>query len=323
MSERRNFIGDIVQRVQNSSLVKRGTDFLKNTTYSSQGVDLFELIKIYISEWNRVDIDASSSAISFKLMMAMPPLLLFFFTLLPYLPLEGVEDNIYFILDVLFSDSEQGAVIYRVISDFINTPRSGLLSISLIFIFYFASNGVYFTLETLDALLKVNVKETTNWKRRLKSFQLLIFYIIIVILLLLVVVGQQQFFEWIIHYLDLADSLSSKAIYITTYILLFVFLFVSLGIMYYFGPSVQQRWRFFSPGVILSAIGIILFSVILYGIANNIVNYNQIYGTIGSLFLAMIWLMTTTRIILMGFTLNISLDHIKYFNGDEEDTTSG
>ncbi len=322
MAQQNNIFKRALNRAKDSKAVSKVTHFLKNTTYSSQGVDLMHLFKIYASEWNRVDIDTSASAIAFKLMMAMPPLLLFFFTLLPYLPMQGVEDNIYFILDVLFSDSEQGAVIYQVVSDFINTPRNGLLSLSILFTFYFASNGVYFMLETLDNLLKVNVKETTNWKRRLKSFQLLIFYVVIVILLLLVIVGQQRFFEWLINYVDLGDSISSRAIYISTYVLLLVFLVTSLGMLYYFGPSVQQKWKFFSPGVILSSIGIILFSVILFAIANNLVNYNQIYGSIGSIFLGMIWQMNTTKIILSGFTLNITLDHIKYFKSKDESLPS-
>ncbi len=302
----------LLERIRESQPVQSVENFLRSRTYSSANVDILTLIRIYIAEGRRVDIDSSASAICFKLMMAMPPLLLFFFTLLPYLPLQGLEDNIYFILDVLFSDSEEAGFIYRIITDFITTPRTGLLSLSLVMTFYLASNGVYFTLETLDDFLEVNVKETTNWKRRLKAFQLLIFYVVIAIMLLVLVIGQHRFFEWLVVYLNLEDTISSQAIYITTYILLFVFLFSSLGIMYHFGPSVIQRWKFFNPGVIISAIGIVLFSVILYNIAHNFVNYNQIYGTVGSLFLGMIWLQTTTKIILMGFTLNITLDHIKY-----------
>ncbi len=309
----------LLERIRESHIVKSVEEFLRSRSYSSANIDLLTLLRIYIAEGRRVDIDSSASAICFKLMMAMPPLLLFIFTLLPYLPLDGIEDNIYFILDVLFSDTDEAGFIYRIISDFINTPRTGLLSISILMTFYLASNGVYFTLETLDKLLKVNVKETTNWNRRLKAFQLLIFYIVIFVLLLILVIGQQQFFDWLVLYLNLENTLSSKAIYLSTYLLLFIFLFSSLAIMYHFGPSVIQRWKFLNVGVIISAIGIVIFSIILYTIAHNFVNYNQIYGTIGSLFLLMIWLQTTTKIVLMGFTINITLDHIKYKIIQDED----
>ncbi len=312
MSEDPQSPNRLLERIRESEAVRSVEKFLSSLTFTSADVDLLTLIRIYIAEGRRVDIDSSASAISFKLMMAGPPLLLFFFTLLPYLPLEGLEDNIYFILDVLFSDSKEASFIYTIITDFINTPRTGLLSISLIMTFYLASNGVYFTLETLDDFIEVNVKETTNWKRRLKAFQMLIFYVITVVILLVLVIGQTAFFDWLVVYLNLENTLSSRAIYITTYILLFVFLFSSLGIMYHFGPSVVQRWKFFNAGVFISAIGIVLFSVVLYFIATNFVNYNQIYGTVGSLFLLMIWLQTTTKIVLMGFTVNITLDRIKY-----------
>ncbi len=203
MSEEPKSPNRLLERLRESKIVKEVEKFLSTRSYSSANIDFLTLIRIYIEEGRRVDIDSSASAICFKLMMAMPPLLLFFFTLLPYLPLEGLEANIYFILDVLFSDSEEAGFIYKIITDFINTPRTGLLSISILMTFYLASNGVYFTLETLDKFLHVNVKETTNWKRRIKAFQMLIFYTVIVVLLLILVVGQQQFFDWLVVYLNL------------------------------------------------------------------------------------------------------------------------
>lgn len=313
-----NRLKNLIDKAKNSPLATRIRNFLQGVYLKNTGVSLYTYLVTLTKEWSRLDINANASAISFKFMMAFPPLLLFMFTMLPYLPLEGLEKNIYFLIDVIFRGSEQAVVLKNIVDDFINTPRTGLLSLSIFSAFFLASNGIYFTLVVFDKYLKTNVKETTDWKRRLKAFQLLIMFFVAFSFLLLIVIGQQKLINNLVHYLGWSDSVSTAAVYISTYLLLFLFLLTTLGLTYYFGPSVQQRWKFFSPGAIMATVAIIIFSIVLFFIANNFVNYNKVYGTIGSLFLAMIWLNTVTRLILVGFTLNISLDHHRYKSEDEE-----
>ncbi len=306
----------LVYNLTHNSIVDAVIHFLEGIPIKHADTNLWVLLKTIYRESVRVDVDMNASAISFNFLMALPPLLLFFFTLLPFLPLQGYDESIYFVLSLILPDSDQVDVVYRVVTDFINNPRSGILSISLILVFYIASNGIFKMLEIFDKYLKVNVLEITNFRRRLKAFQLFGIFIFLYVLLLSFMIGQNTFIESLADWLGWGDQRSHSLLYLSSYLLLILVLMVSLAILYYFGPSVATKWKFFSVGVYVGTIGILLFSYIFTVIASQFVDYNQIYGSIGSLFIMLIWLSTNTRLMLVGFLVNISLDHLKYH--DEE-----
>ncbi|MCF7701882.1 YihY family inner membrane protein [Loktanella sp. M215] len=101
--------------------------------------------------------------------------------------------------------------------------------------------------------------------------------------------------------------------------LLAVLTMFGLAIVYRFGPSRQDpKWRWVSPGAVLSTIlwlvGTIGFS--LY--AQNFGSYNETYGTLGGVIILLTWLWLSAFIILGGAELNSEIEH-----QTRKDTTTG
>jgi membrane protein len=90
--------------------------------------------------------------------------------------------------------------------------------------------------------------------------------------------------------------------------ILVVVYFVTISLLYRYGPANPKKWRFFSAGSWMATIlAILTFWGFSYYI-NNFGNYNKLYGSIGTLIVLMIWLYLNSLIILVGFELNASID---------------
>ena len=87
--------------------------------------------------------------------------------------------------------------------------------------------------------------------------------------------------------------------------------FVTVSILYRYGPAHKQRWKFLNPGSILATCLAVLTSLGFTYYINHFSSYNKIYGSIGTLIIVMLWLYLNSLIILIGFELNANIDFAK------------
>jgi membrane protein len=90
--------------------------------------------------------------------------------------------------------------------------------------------------------------------------------------------------------------------------IIIVLYFVTIALLFRYGPAHSKKWKFFSAGSWMSTILAILTFWGFSFYINNFGNYNKIYGSIGTLLVLMIWLYLNSLIILVGFELNASID---------------
>src|ERR1043165_5928983 len=98
-----------------------------------QGIPLFDVINFFAKQVKKVGMKERASAIAFNFVMAIPPAIIFFFTLIPYLP---ISNDFVLGLDRLIKDiipgQEHSSPLINFLHDFIKRPRTGLLSIGFI-----------------------------------------------------------------------------------------------------------------------------------------------------------------------------------------------
>ncbi|MDH2325843.1 YihY/virulence factor BrkB family protein [Cereibacter sp. SYSU M97828] len=101
-------------------------------------------------------------------------------------------------------------------------------------------------------------------------------------------------------------------------VILLVMLLVLAG-LYRFGPSRDAaRWRWISPGALVAAVGLVVFSMAFSIYASNFANFNETYGSLGALMGLLTWLWLGSVIVLVGAELNAEAE--KQTN---RDTTTG
>ena len=82
---------------------------------------------------------------------------------------------------------------------------------------------------------------------------------------------------------------------------------MSISILYYYGPADKSGWRFLSAGSITATTLSVITSLGFSYYVNNFAQYNQLYGSIGTLLVILLWMYFNSIILLLGFELNASI----------------
>jgi membrane protein len=88
---------------------------------------------------------------------------------------------------------------------------------------------------------------------------------------------------------------------------LFITALIMMGIMavlYYFGPDVEQKWKWVTPGAVVAVLGWIGASLAFSYYVNHFGAYNKTYGTIGAVIILLTWMYITALTILIGGEIN-------------------
>ena len=188
-----------------------------------------------------------------------------------------------------------------------STPNSTLsltLVVSLVVALWSASAGI----KALFDAMNIAYDETEKRNFFALNFLALVFTVgaaIAAIIFLGIVVVMPAFFsmfylgkgfEWLIQGLS--------------YILMIVLMFGGVGAIYRWGPSRRQaKWRWITPGAILTVAVTALVSVLFSWYAASFGNYNATYGSLGALVGLLTWMWLSITILLIGAELNSEVEH--------------
>jgi membrane protein len=92
------------------------------------------------------------------------------------------------------------------------------------------------------------------------------------------------------------------------FILLVLIFQLVISLIYYFGPSVEDRFTFINTGSVIASLLSIAASYGFSYYLTNIAAYNKFYGSIGAVIAFMIWLFLLSVILLLGYVINASID---------------
>ncbi|MFW5824952.1 MAG: YihY/virulence factor BrkB family protein [Marinobacter sp.] len=94
---------------------------------------------------------------------------------------------------------------------------------------------------------------------------------------------------------------------------------MALAVMYRFAPDRRYaRWRWLTPGAVLSVILWLIASGLFSWYVSNFGNYNETYGSLGAVVILLLWFYLTAYAFLLGAELNSEMEH-----QTGEDTTTG
>lgn len=162
---------------------KQFTDGNKKLILSNLGGYSFtEVFKAFVRQLRKTSLTERAAGISFNIVMAIPPTLVFVFTLIPYLPISKQFINQLFVLirDVIPGEKNHAAII-SFLKDFLNKPQNGLLSFGLLLAILFSSNAMMGVLRSFDKNYPGFSKRKMLEKRRVAMQLTLICFFLIFI----------------------------------------------------------------------------------------------------------------------------------------------
>lgn len=295
-------------------MVKKLKYFLTNNVLSKQliswskkivlpgfeGMTLFETLLFLLKSFKTSQYGIRSSAISFKFFMALFPGIIFFLSLIPYIPIENFQENLLEGLGGMLPNDVY-ILIESTINDLINHKHSGVLSIGFFLSLYFASNGINTMLIAFNSSHQIQLKRKPIRQRLISLGIFGVISILFIIALSAIMLG--EYFAYQKDYQSLGFAIRT-GYQILKWGIILISLILAISTLYNFGNTERTEWKFISAGAMLSTTIIIIASYGLTFFFGNFGKYNELYGSIGSLLMILIWINVVSYIMLVGFELS-------------------
>ncbi|HET6555860.1 MAG TPA: YihY/virulence factor BrkB family protein [Prolixibacteraceae bacterium] len=246
-----------------------------------------------------------ASAISFSFLMALFPAIIFLFTLIPYIPIENFQIELFLLIKDMVPATAFLA-IEETVQDILTQQRGDLLSLGFFMALVFATNGLASMMSAFDASLHT-FERRTWWSQYIIALELLV----ILSFLLTIAIALITFGQYFINYLAdqgyLKDHFSIYMLTFGKWIVIFLLFFMAISFLYYLAPARKTTWRFLSAGSTMATVLCVVTFVLFSYYINRFGQYNKLYGSIGTLLVIMLLMYFISFILLVGFELNASI----------------
>ena len=267
------------------------------------GFSLFEVWPKFIRQLKKTNLAERASGISFNVFMAIPPTLIFIFTLIPHLPIsQDFINQLFVLIRDIIPGEKNNSIIISFLSDFISRPRNELLSFGLVLAILFSSNAMMGLLRTFEKNYPGFNRRKMLHKRKI-ALQLTVIVYILVFLCILLLIAQANVLRW----LGVESEFWRNVIHDSRWLLMILLTYFIVSFIYRHGPPVVKKWPLLTPGALLATALMIVATLAVTYWVNNFSNYNKLYGSISAVFILMSLIWANSLAVLLGFELNVTL----------------
>jgi membrane protein len=274
-----------------------------------EGLPLYDVLKFFYRQLRTVGLTERASAISYNLIMAIPPAFLFLFTLLPKLPFidkKSIKAQLHDLVNNFIPARVHNKNINEFIDSFFNDPKIGLLSFGFFLALFFASNAMMGIMRSFNKNY-VGFQKRMGLHKRWTAIKLtsLLFSLVLGCLILLITQGV------VLKWLGIKSAGLRQVIFYLRWIFIVGLIYFSYAFIYKYAPAVQKKWKLASPGAILATTLGIMASLGFSAFVNNYGHYSILYGAIGTVIVLMALVFINALALLIGFELNVSIKSLR------------
>jgi len=289
-------------------IIGKGISYLESIKLPGfEGMSLKELLDIYVTGIIKGALTARASSIAFSFFLALFPFALFLLTLIPYVPIEGFQEDFISLIFSAVPSQNAKLAISSVINDIATNKYGELVSLGFLLSIFLMTNGVNAILNNFEYTFHGIETRTV-----LRQYIVSLLITLLLALLLIITVTVIIVLEVMIHQLDLKGVIHNVDFWnrFIQVIFLILFVIISLSLLFYYGTKEGRILSFFSPGTILTTILLIVNFKIFGNYIEKFGEYNRIYGSIGTVIVIMLFIYLNSIILLLGFELNTSLSKL-------------
>lgn len=269
------------------------------------GIPIYTVLDFFFKGVINGAITTRASAISFSMFLALFPSLIFLFTLIPFIPIFNFQEVLLGLIHDVIPNKAWEAVDTTVV-DIVTRPRGGLLSIGFILALFFATNGINSMIDAFNATYHTMEFRGILMQRWVAIVLVLVLAVLLIIAIASITVGT-AFFNFLEEKDIIRDHFVIKMIQWIRWLVLIALTYFGISFIYYWGPAKRTPFKFFSAGSSLATLFMMIINVLFNFYANNMAQYNALYGSIGTLLLILLLVYFNSIIILIGFELNASI----------------
>lgn len=272
-----------------------------------------ELVQRYFAH----DVARDSAALTYYLLFAIFPLLIFVSTLIGKLDLD-IDATVAWLAQLL------PAEVVSVVDSYLNyvTENSSpqLLWFSLIFSVWFPMRATGCVLHSMRKAFGKGAPESMVGALGRNFLFTIVLVVTIGASIFMTVVGRRAL-EFLSRFFTLTEDFISAWSYLR-FVLVFVMLAFAIGTLYMMAQGrrcpLGQVW----PGVILSLLAWMGLSIAFSYYVENIAQYAALYGSIATIVVVLVWLYLSATVVILGaeFTAVLQQRHALPETSEEETT---
>ncbi|HOE38168.1 MAG TPA: YihY/virulence factor BrkB family protein [Bacteroidales bacterium] len=274
-----------------------------------KGLSLYYIGKFFFQGIRKSSVTMRAAAVSFNMFISLFPALIFLFTLIPFIPIDGFQLELFKILENVLPASAY-ELFYETITDTIMQQNTKLLSLSILLMIYFSSNGIMSLIEAFNKTSH-NIETRKSLNLRIVALISVIGISLLIMLAISLIVMSNTF---ILKFFSHHPEILSKGILVTLtgvvkWLIVLVLYFLAISILFYFAPSKKNKFKFISPGAIFATFLQVITVLGFTFYVNNFAQYNKLYGSIGTVIVVMLLIYISSLSLILGFELNASILH--------------
>ncbi len=274
------------------------------------GAVIVNSVKNFVAD----DMLTYAAALAYQVFFSLFPFVIFLLALLSFLRIPGFFDTL---LNQAAAVLPGPAVslLERVVGEIEGRAAGGLLSFGIVFAVFLASAAVRSAMHAFNIAYDVE-RERPFWLQYPFSIlYTLLFAGLVIVAISLMVLGPRVA-EWFADFVGLGEVFLALWTYLRWPVAAFL-LVVAVALINYLFPNVSQRFRFITPGSVLSVVVWILasfgFSIYLSTLGEG--SYTATYGSIGAIIVMLLYLYITAAVLLLGAEINAEI-HRQATSGD-------
>ena len=260
---------------------------------------MVKFIKELIYETKKDGLLSLSHELTYKILLSIFPFIIFSMTLFGFINI----DTTHIIEQVYLAVPDMAR---HILSDFVEevVKKSNfpLFSTSLFFSIYNAASGFKAVIRGINK----TYGKVVTWgfvKRNLTSISLVFIFVFSVALMMLLIVFGDRILSFLL--ITKQDQIIYFVLHKSIrFFMAIIGLFFAVSFTYYLSNC--QRVKLFAlfPGSVFTVVSWMLTSYIYNICINNFFNYSKVYGSIGSIFVLLLWLNIICICLLVGSEIN-------------------
>jgi membrane protein len=271
------------------------------------GLTLYDIGYFFLVDTRKNAISTRASAVAFTFFLALFPAIIFFFSLIPFLPVDNLQAQLLNEMHSLLPENAYQAAVVTI-NDLVKTQHNGLLSFGFLVTLYFSTNGIDALIEAFNHAIHITETRSFIQQRMVSLFLFVTLSILVLTASLLIIFSEVALNYAISHGLLLSDGVVILLLTLGKWVVSSLLLFTAISLLYYFGPAIKSaNYKLINSGALLATVLSIIASLLFNYYVNNFATYNKVYGGIGTIMVVMLWLQFNCLIILIGFDLNAKI----------------
>ena len=271
------------------------------------GLTFWQLTRRVVHGIDKDDIFGRASELAYNFLLALFPLLLFILTLFGLFACRSHElQSSLLSYFAGFLPPPAFQLLKAITLEMAANATSGKLTFGIVLTLWFASGGMSSMISTLNAVY--HVRESRSWFRgRVIALGLTIAILTLLITSLVIMLAGEHFSDWI----GIKLHLTSTVVIVwkgLQWVAVVLFLALSFSLIYYFGPSLDQRqWHWITPGSLFGEFLWLTASAGLRVYLHFFNTYTATYGSLGAMMILLVWLYVIGLAFLIGGEINAQI----------------